>query len=259
MSLSKFPANTGKRSTKFARWLSEKEKDLMEGKVDLPSDGQCGDVLHLFALVHSGELSILPVLPLEGVGEPEDSRGTKRIYDDHEIEDERASKKLKCHSSQDSEICSRREKGFPGLKVSLSRAAILRPRVVELSKDEETLNRKDDQFNPTVGEKVSCPLSSTNRVEEPPDFGSIVPATVISGESIWEATTKYLIHDLYKLNNQIHVQLHPELIKAVYASVKKTGDQGLKMSKISECLGMKSMFCFGFTFMLPLVFFLFST
>ncbi|CAO2814878.1 unnamed protein product [Amaranthus hypochondriacus] len=240
MSLSKFPANTGKRSTKFARWLSEKEKDLMEGKVDLPSDGQCGDVLHLFALVHSGELSILPVLPLEGVGEPEDSRGTKRIYDDHEIEDERASKKLKCHSSQDSEICSRREKGFPGLKVSLSRAAILRPRVVELSKDEETLNRKDDQFNPTVGEKVSCPLSSTNRVEEPPDFGSIVPATVISGESIWEATTKYLIHDLYKLNNQIHVQLHPELIKAVYASVKKTGDQGLKMSKISECLGMKS-------------------
>lgn len=240
LSLSQFPANTGKRAAKLASWICKKEKELMEGTVDLPSDLQCGDVFHLFALVSSGELSILPVLPLEGVGEAEDSRSTKRKYDDQEFEDSGVSKKHKCHSLQDCEIFSRREKGFPGIKVSLSRATILRSSVVEFFKDEDnsTLFSENDQFYATLGQKVSC-TSSIDSVEEPPDFGSITPATVISGDSLWEVMTNYLIQDLTKHGSQEYINLNPEIFKTAHTNIQKAGDQGLNMSKVSECLGME--------------------
>ncbi|XP_057527985.1 uncharacterized protein LOC130806801 isoform X4 [Amaranthus tricolor] len=243
LSLTPFPANTRKRANKLASWLCERGKELMEGTVDLPSDLQCGDIFHLCALVYSGELSIFPVLPPEGVGEAEDSRCMKRRYDDHEIEDNGVSKKHKCHSIQECEIFSRREKGFPGIKVSLSRAAILRSSIVEFFEGEDHVNlfNEKEQFYATLGQKVSRTLSSIDSVEEKLlDFSSIAPATVIFGDSIWEVMTNYTIQDLEKHDNQKHVQLHPELIKTVYTNVKQAGDQGLNMMKISECLGMES-------------------
>ncbi|XP_057247650.1 uncharacterized protein LOC104904960 isoform X2 [Beta vulgaris subsp. vulgaris] len=241
LSLSQFPANTGKRAAKLANWISTKEKELMEGTIDLPSDLQCGDVLHLFALVSSGELCILPVLPLEGVGEAEDSRSTKRKYDDHESDDSGVSKKHKCHSLQECEIFSRREKGFPGIKVSLNRATNLRCSIVEFFKDVDnaTLFSKNDQFYATLGQKVSCTSSSIDGAKEPHDLASVVPATIISGDSLWEVITNYIIQDLAKHSNEKYLQLHPELIKTAYTNVQEAGDQGLSMSKVSECLGMQ--------------------
>ncbi|XP_021750753.1 uncharacterized protein LOC110716442 isoform X1 [Chenopodium quinoa] len=241
LSLSQFPANTGKRASKLARWISEKEKKLMEGMVDLPSDLQCGDVFHLFALISSGELSIMPVLPLEGVGEAEDSRSTKRKYDDHEFEESGVSKKHKCNSLQESEIFSRREKGFPGIKVSLSRATILRSNTVEFFKDEGNamLFSENDQFYSTLGQTVSCTLSSIESVKESPDFGSIIPATIISGNSLWEVMANFSVQDLSKHSGQEYAQLHPELFKIAHTNIQKAGDQGLTMSKVSECLGIQ--------------------
>ncbi|XP_021860398.1 uncharacterized protein [Spinacia oleracea] len=240
LSLSQFPANTGKRAAKLASWICKKEKDLMEGTVYLPSELQCGDVFHLFALVSSGELSILPSLPLEGVGEAEDSRSTKRKYDDHEFEDSSVSKKHKFHSLQESEMFSRREKGFPGIKVCLSRATILRSSIVEFFKDENaTLFSENDQFYATLGQKVSCTLSYIDSVKEPPDFGRILPASVISGDSLWEVMTNYTIQDLAKNSSQGNVQLLPELFETAHTNIQKAGDQGLSLSKVSECLGMQ--------------------
>jgi general transcription factor 3C polypeptide 1 len=68
ISKSKFPINTGKRAAKFTSWLHKKEKDLMERGINLAEELHCGDIFHLFALVSSGELSISPHLPDEGVG-----------------------------------------------------------------------------------------------------------------------------------------------------------------------------------------------
>ncbi|XP_050363415.1 uncharacterized protein LOC126782245 [Argentina anserina] len=47
---SPFPTNSGKRAAKFSNWLHEKHRDLIERGIDLPTDMQCGDMFHLFAL-----------------------------------------------------------------------------------------------------------------------------------------------------------------------------------------------------------------
>ncbi|KAL2939316.1 Glutamate-1-semialdehyde 2 1-aminomutase [Bienertia sinuspersici] len=215
----------------------------MEGTVNLPLDLQCGDIFHLFALVSSGEFSILPVLPVEGVGEAEDSRNAKRKYDDREFDESGMNKSHKYNSLQESEMFSRREKGFPGIKVSLSRRTILTSSTVEFFKDDdkEILLSKNDQFYAILGQKVNSRISSVDSVPESPDFGSIIPSTVISGDSVWEVITNYMIQDLAKHGNQECIQLHPDLIKSTYKNIQKAGDQGLSMSKISECLGVEDI------------------
>ena len=81
VSKSPFPFNTGKQAVKFSAWLEERGKDLTEVGANLAEDLQCGDIFHLFALVSSGELSISPFLPDNGVGEAEDLRSAKRKSD----------------------------------------------------------------------------------------------------------------------------------------------------------------------------------
>ncbi|MCD7452654.1 hypothetical protein HAX54_017714 [Datura stramonium] len=63
------------------------EHDLFAAFNYLRDKSFCGDVFHLCALLSSGELSIAPCLPDEGVGELEDSRISKRKYDDSEFSD----------------------------------------------------------------------------------------------------------------------------------------------------------------------------
>ncbi|CAN6690450.1 unnamed protein product [Malus baccata var. baccata] len=108
---SPFPTDSGKRAAKFARWLHEREKDLTEGGIYLSTDLKCGDFFHLFALVSSGQLSISPHIP-DGVGEAEDLRSSKQKTGSDESLN---SKRLKYSSDN----LSRREKGFPGIMVSV--------------------------------------------------------------------------------------------------------------------------------------------
>ncbi|KAL0354483.1 UNVERIFIED_CONTAM: hypothetical protein Sradi_3895200 [Sesamum radiatum] len=85
----------------------------MEEGVDVPSNLQCGEVITLCALVSSGELSITPCLPDEGVGEAEDNRTSKRKCDSSELDGGEISKRSKTSFAGEGEIISRREKGFP--------------------------------------------------------------------------------------------------------------------------------------------------
>ncbi|KAG0482922.1 hypothetical protein HPP92_011006 [Vanilla planifolia] len=66
---SPFPNNSGKRATNFSSWLQKHQQNLIQGGVAIASDLQCGEMFHLFSLVFSGELSISPQLPNEGIGE----------------------------------------------------------------------------------------------------------------------------------------------------------------------------------------------
>ncbi|RZC87720.1 hypothetical protein C5167_028174 [Papaver somniferum] len=114
VSSSPFPVDTGKRASKFARWLSEREKSLMEEGIHLNADLQCGDIFQLLALVSSGELCISPRLPEEGVGDVEEKRNSKRkTYEDEICNNDQAKKPA------EGECSTRREKGFPGINVSL--------------------------------------------------------------------------------------------------------------------------------------------
>ncbi|KAL6271856.1 hypothetical protein ACE6H2_028767 [Prunus campanulata] len=131
---SPFPIDSGKRAAKLSRWLHERDKDLMEGGIDLSADLECGDLFHLFALVSSGQLSISPCLPDEGVGEAEDLRSSKRKIESNECLN---TKKLKSLVSE-SEMISRREKGFPGIMVSVYRAESSASNCVDFFKDDDT-------------------------------------------------------------------------------------------------------------------------
>ncbi|KAK1265574.1 hypothetical protein QJS04_geneDACA010700 [Acorus gramineus] len=135
-SSSPFPVDTGKRATSFSSWLQKQEQYLQEDGVSLYADLHCGDIFHLFALLSSEEFSISPCMPLDGIGETEEQVTLKRkiCREKNGYENEFKRPKTLCFREGD---CPRREKGFPGLKVSLNREKISRPGTVKLSKDDD--------------------------------------------------------------------------------------------------------------------------
>ncbi|KAK9667114.1 hypothetical protein RND81_14G234000 [Saponaria officinalis] len=241
LSLSQFPANTGKRAARLANWIHEKEEKLMEGEVNLPSDLQCGDIFQLFGLVSSGELSISPVLPHEGVGDPEDSRNLKRKSNDSDYDNCSESKRHQWHSLYDSELYSRREKGFPGINVSLSRTTITRPNVVEFFKDDDQklLVSENAHFYTTMGQKSSSKKPSINCLKESADFASVTPSKIISGDSIWDVMANHTVQNCSNHPDRENINVHPEIFRTAYVNIQKAGDQGLSMSAISECIGIQ--------------------
>ncbi|KAF6147295.1 hypothetical protein GIB67_009778 [Kingdonia uniflora] len=199
VSSSKFPTNTRERAVKFKCWLNEREKDLMEEGIHLNADLQCGDIFHLFALVSSGELSISPCLPDEGIGEAENKTKVDR----------------------DGESISRREKGFPGIKVSISRANISRAAAME--------SWKDDRF------PGSQPILSINSSH---NFCKIIPVEDSSDKSPWKSMSIYSEHLLSTSSSkELTNSLHPELFETVCSTLHKAGDQGLSMVEIYEITG----------------------
>ncbi|KAK3030920.1 hypothetical protein RJ639_036658, partial [Escallonia herrerae] len=243
ISTSPFPINTGKRAAKFARWLHEKESELMEEGVDLTADLQCGDVFHLCALISSGELLISPRLPDQGVGEAEDSRSSKRKSDNDEFSGKDKGKKLKASLTGEGEIISRREKGFPGIKLSLSCAAIARGNEVECFKSQSIISASfpfngTDQGDHTSGQYVGSGSSLPNQMEEASCSPSILPATVAASESPWEAMACYAEHLVSLPSNEKQSPFNPELFKNVCSAIQKAGDQGLSVEEICKVTNM---------------------
>ncbi|XP_071686100.1 uncharacterized protein [Rutidosis leptorrhynchoides] len=222
ISSSPFPVNTGKRAIKMNRWLHEREDDLLDSGVDLSADLQCGDVLQLSVLMCWGEISVFPCLPDEGVGEVVDSK--KRTFDDDDdnedgISVEVAAKKQK---SSDSEIFSRKEKGFPGIQLSLSRSVVSKV-------DSFTLSGVDENAR----------TSSSISLEQNSAAHSVHLAnTDSSSESIWEAMTCYARH-LESSSSREPSLLCPNLFKTIYSAVQKAGDQGLSMEGISDVIDVQ--------------------
>ncbi|XP_048443003.1 uncharacterized protein LOC103940427 [Pyrus x bretschneideri] len=148
---SPFPTDSGKRAAKFARWLHEREKDLTEGGIHLSTDLKCGDFFHLFALVSSGQLSISPHIP-DGVGEAEDLRSSKiKTRSDESLN----AKRLKYSSDN----LSRREKGFPGIMVSVYRTSATSKSVNLLKDDGASSGKKHIGGNKQVEQTDSLPES----------------------------------------------------------------------------------------------------
>ncbi|XP_039060768.1 uncharacterized protein LOC120204817 isoform X2 [Hibiscus syriacus] len=221
ISKSPFPCNTGKRAANFSAWIRERE-ELMEGGINLTADLQCGDIFHLFYLVFSGELSLSPCLPDEGVGEAEDLRSFKRRAEDNELCDADKAKKLK--SIAEGEFVSRREKGFPGIMVSVYCTTFPTATALELFKDAETLNPEllNDE-------------SSTNldHIKEMLEFNSNVTVASKSSDSPWEDMASYTEHLLSDPSDEGQGDhFDPEIIKAVCSEIQKAGDQGLSIEDV---------------------------
>ncbi|KDO65044.1 hypothetical protein CISIN_1g000364mg [Citrus sinensis] len=231
LSKSPFPMNTGKRAAKFSSWLHEKEKDLKAGGVNLNADLQCGDIFHLLALVSSGELYISPCLPDEGVGEAEDLRCLKRKNEEKELYVTDKGKKLK--SLMEGELVSRREKGFPGIMVSVCRATISVANAIEMFKDGQSCTGElhgNSEFKTTL-EKNGCSSCQSDYMKEILDFGHVVPLVGSSSEPPWDSMTAYA--EYLSSNDQKQVGVFcPQVFKAVYSAIQKAGDQGLSIKEV---------------------------
>nr|XP_043629870.1 uncharacterized protein LOC122601168 [Erigeron canadensis] len=202
ISLSPFPVNTGKKAAKMVRWLQEKENDLLENGVDLSADLQCGDVLQLCVLMCSGEISMFPCLPDEGIGEVENL------------------KKRKC---DDNEIYFRKEKGFPGINLSLSSDIIPRVDVIALSRDENAVTSRSNLEYRSLPSELIEGISKSNA----------------DSELTWNAMTCYARH--LASSAQELSSFSPNLFRTVHSAIQKAGDQGLSMEEISEIIGVHGM------------------
>ncbi|KAH6827918.1 hypothetical protein C2S53_014880 [Perilla frutescens var. hirtella] len=241
-----FPTDTGSRAAKFAIWLHERENDLVEEGIEVPSDVQCGEVFSLCALVSSGELSITPCLPNEGVGEAEDNRPSKRKSDNSEP-DGGLSKKLKKTFTGEGELISRREKGFPGIKLCLHRETISRSLAIDSFKDNmypaPFLDGKDQSNTLSGLDASSSLLHSDVAVHVSNILGSsttVHPMNLDVSESSWEAMSSYAKHLLSSCSYEVNtLLLQPDLFKTLYSAIQKSGDNGLSLKEIQKVLNIK--------------------
>lgn len=238
ISKSPFPANTGERASRFSKFLHEREKDLVENGINLPADLQCGDIFHLFALVSSGELSISSCLPDNGVGEPEDVRNLKRKVDSEHWVDVSA-KKLKL-APGDGEIISRREKGFPGIMVSVCRTTILRTDAMELSNSWNCIDKYiggSDRFCvPTTDNSISF-----DHMEARFDTDGVVSLLGNRCESTWQAMAAFADHLMAVGCDQQVSVISPEVFRLVYSAIQLAGDQGLSIEEVSQVANLQGI------------------
>ncbi|XP_068654207.1 uncharacterized protein [Aristolochia californica] len=225
-SSSPFPINTGKRAANFDKWLHRRETDLMEDGAKLSEDLQCGDIFHLFASVSLGELLIAPCLPNEGVGEAEEQRGMKRKTDKTELSCLELAKKHKSHCQIDGEFGSRREKGFPGIMISINRAALSKTGVIDLFLgDEIHQDKSGSDFLRLGSPSVSENLNTSNTLAR--------GVSVVSHDtSLWECIMNYVEITMSTLERQ-GISLCPEFFSTVYHIICEAGQQGLSLEEIS--------------------------
>ncbi|KAL1538122.1 hypothetical protein AAHA92_26902 [Salvia divinorum] len=243
---SEFPTDTGSRAAKLAIWLHDRENDLVEEGIEVPSDLQCGEVFSLCALLSSGELSITPLLPSEGVGEADDIRASKRKSDSAEPHGG-SPKKLRKIFPGDSELTSRREKGFPRLKLCFHRQTIPRLMAIDLFKNVNMhptpfIGGKD-QSNTSSGLDVTSSLFPSDIADHASDIidpGKIDHPEFQFSESPWEAMAGYAKHLLsscsYEVNSPL---LQSDSFRTLYSAIQKSGDNGLSMKEIHKVLNIK--------------------
>ncbi|KAI5440336.1 uncharacterized protein LOC127100750 isoform X2 [Lathyrus oleraceus] len=240
VSQSPFPFETGKQAVKFSAWLKERDKDLNVMGTDLAEDLQCGETFHLFALISSGELSISPSLPTNGVGEADDLRSGKRKSDASGSSFSDKAKKSKSSFGTEGEIISRREKGFPGIIVSVHRTAVSRADILDLFKENDN-NNNDQHFegNFQVNTAQSSNYSFTDHMLETVDSCDQVPENKSHIESPWEAMAEYVRRLMTVPSDQEQeCAVCAEVFMVVYAAIMKAGDQGLSMGEISQAINL---------------------
>ncbi|KAI9102884.1 hypothetical protein K1719_023323 [Acacia pycnantha] len=237
ISKSPFPLNTGRRAIKFSTWLHERAKDLTNVGANLAEDLECGDIFHLFALVSSGELSISPCLPDNGVGEAEDMRNTKRKADVCESLSGDKAKKLKSIFGVEGEVISRREKGFPGIVISARCATISGADTIDLFKDKDTINNGQPfegifQLN----KEQSCDYSPPEHMLEIFNSCETVSIEENDNESSWDAMVGYARRLMAPSNQEQTSVISAEVFRDIHAAIQKAGDQGLSMEEVSRII-----------------------
>ncbi|WOK98871.1 hypothetical protein Cni_G07583 [Canna indica] len=133
----------------------------------------------------------------------------------------------------DNDYCSRREKGFPGIRVVLNRKIISQADTFWIPREQESLKCHlwDDNSqgfsNKTVGSTLLSNLMYQN-------FRSSTP---VSENLHWDAVISYAqcLSAVYMGRNKASNFSH-ELFKSVHSAVFQAGEQGLAMNEISQAV-----------------------
>ncbi|XP_042430640.1 uncharacterized protein LOC122017169 [Zingiber officinale] len=242
-SSSPFPVDSGKRSDEFSGWLDKHDKDLMEDGVSLGRDLQCGEFYHLFALVSSGEFSVSPCLPKKGIGEVDetveqeildDLGNLKRKNDEVDLSDFKIVKKPRLEMMIDNDYNSRREKGFPGIKVVITRKIISQAGTFMVP--EEHKNHEYSVSYDMNNQGLPC---GTSDIALSNSCQSLESKETVPDKLPWDALISYAecLSGPYVTNDL--TKFSAEIFEAVHSAVCKAGEEGLNMEEISEAMNVE--------------------
>lgn len=244
-SASPFPIGTGEKSSRFANWLNHFQKALEEDWISLPAEQHCGDLFHLFGLVSSGDMLIAPSLPNAGIGEADDPRGLKRKIDKDKASRDPQFIKPKLPWPREGELCSRRERGFPGIQVLVHRATI--PMEETITRD---LNDKDQTEDDTGGQGDQCDLQSgmsmvnANCDIDSNHFCDHLENPNSSHIKSQELSLEALVNFAEAcVSSRTIAGDQPDIFEAKWFekaldAIEKAGDEGLSLVQVAQSVGM---------------------
>ncbi|KAJ1702050.1 hypothetical protein LUZ63_001829 [Rhynchospora breviuscula] len=227
-SSSPFPIGTGKRARELSTWLNQQEDALRVEGVSLSSDLQCGETIHLLSLASSGELNITPCVPEEGIGEPDEqempspsvcltdqsenvNNHKRRFYEADLGDGGERSKKVK---HVDARFLTRKVKGFPGIRVRVTRE------VAPLDYHATSVVA-EERFD-SISAALSCGTKNQHEL-----LASVVMTT---GESCLE--------DMKAHFSAISAtDISSDVFRSVLSLIHQTGESGVSMEEISDAIG----------------------
>lgn len=233
--LSPFGLSTGDESKRLEAWLKQMKPYLDQGWVTLNAEQEWGELLHLFAAVSSGQLSLSPFLPEKGIGEKDqDEVVRKRKRDAFNVEEEPGVIRMKIGglgAFEKSGFGDRRERGYPGIEVKARTAIMPLESMLALEAVDQVGSELTFQssLSPSEHHEESELLLQDNVVICESLDKAIVhyfkPETGF-GEALPEESSSSATSDLQSLD-----------LKQVCSAISSAGEEGLRVEDLTELVG----------------------